>query len=200
VSCNFIKALLATVGRHTGGLRTALLLGLVFFCGILFFLLHKNWLIVQWASFGREGISLEKKESLALKRKIPLFLLKNGELRKELVSQVLSEDTTESIRCFFNRWLLLAFEEKMLCALPKLESVAFAEGERIAYFSFDRPLFEADSSIYKKYRILTALLKTLRGIEEKIEQVFFLERHRVMGDKNFDFSAPIAIDNFVELA
>jgi hypothetical protein len=167
------------------------------FAGSLFFLLHKNWIIVQWASFGGERISEEKKRSISLKQPVTLFFLQDGDERSCVIHQVWHNDVSENVRYALNNWLSLAFEEHMINVLSKLESVAFAEGEQIVYLSFDRSFFYTDSSIYSKHSLLSVLLKTIKALGLKITKVFFLVRHQVISDAHIDFSRPMIVDDFV---
>ncbi|MFT6765501.1 MAG: hypothetical protein ACJAZS_000379 [Alteromonas naphthalenivorans] len=172
-----------------------LLLATTFCSGIIFFMVHNQWLIIHIntgkSALGNKTLAIEKKS-------LRLHFWHEDSWHHEDTEILWSQDNAKNILYSTNRWLSLLDEEAVHSKKVTLQSVTLSSSGTIAYISFDRYPFEPESSTYDKYMFIEGLLKTLREQPMPITHLYFLVHHKFLDDYHLDFSHPWPLKSFLQ--
>lgn len=177
----------------------SLFLSLFILIGSIFFLIHRNLLIVYLSlgSSDQENIIDQTKRDIALRKKIKLYYPKEDKFLYEEKALVWFPDNTENLKHLINNWLLFLQEERIINKKIYLESVALDKVGSQAYLSFDVFPLDREWSIFKKWRFLESLFKTIRDAKLGITDLFFMKDNNFLEDDHLDFSVAWPIDGFL---
>jgi hypothetical protein len=163
--------------------------------GMIFFCIYQELLIVHFGTFKKTII---QEEITTERKKIDLFFWKNDRFKKESVEIMWSDNKADTLHYIVNQWLNVLDEEEILDKKVLLQHVCLNKSESIAYLSFDRYIFNKESSTYQKYMIIEGLLKTVRESSLKIPSLHFLIHHKPIVDSHLDFNHPWPLHGFIE--
>lgn len=174
---------------------------LFIFVGAVFFLIQRDWLIIQW-TLGGSGNSEEVATSIvsdvALRKKVKLYYFKDDKFLYEYSIFVWFSNKVEDLKHLINNWLSFLHEERILEKKVGLETVCFAPSNSQVYFSFDQPLFDKQWPTFKKWYLIESMFKTIKDAGLQIGSVNFLVGHEEMKDDHLDFSQAWPVDGFLE--
>ncbi len=168
--------------------------------GSTFFLVQRNWLIVQWTlgSFEQEEIANQTKQDVVLRKKVDLYYWKDDKFFSEETTFIWFANKAENLKHLINNWLSFLHEERITEKKVSLETVFLAESDQQAYFSFDQSPMEKEWSTFKKWHFIESMFKTIRQSGLNIKYVVFLVGHQQMEDDHLDFSQPWPVDGFLD--
>ncbi len=170
------------------------------FVGAIFFLIQRNWLIIQWTLGGenQDDVIIQSRQDIALRKKVDLFYFKEDKFASEESTFVWFSNKSENIKHLISNWLLFLHAERILCKKVCLESVALSQDDQQAFFSFDQLPLDREWSILKKWHFIESMFKTIRGAAIDIKSVVFLVGHQPMEDDHLDFSQSWPIEGFLD--
>lgn len=173
--------------------------GLFFLLGVGLFLVKRDWIILHWVpSYKRsEDISEALGKKVAPKKITPLFYWYEDKLKQSEESFVWLASKTERLRLLVGSWLTLLYEERILEKRVRIESVALSQTEQEGYLSFDQVPFLSEWPIYKKWRLLDGLCRTVEAAGLDMQTLIFLVRNEPMTDEHLDFSHPWPVSGFL---
>jgi hypothetical protein len=159
--------------------------------GIIFFLIQRNWLIVQF-TYTPSVASQHTQQNLTSKKSIKIFYWKKGSWHHEEASIVWDEQNpTQTLQQLVKQWLTTLSDEQLIPSSCILESIALSSPGSEAYLSFDRSFFLPEQSIIKKWYIIEGLFKTLHHAGLRLTSMMFLVHDQPMVDDHIEFSQPI---------
>ena len=111
--------------------------------GVLFFLLQRKWLIIQFTfSPTTSPTSIFPTKQNSSHKKSKIFYWKNGKWHNEEVTLIWQEDNiARNINQLVKQWILTLQEEKLLSEHINLESAIVSSVGNESYLSFARSLF-----------------------------------------------------------
>lgn len=167
--------------------------------GILFFLIQRQWLIIQWSfDTSNHEIAFFKKETV-LKKEVSFFWWKDNKFNREKASLIWREGkNAENLRQVINQWLTYLKGEKILEPSITVDSVALGSHEQEAFVSFNQPFSWKEWAIYKKWMLIECLFKTIKSSDLLTKSIMFLVNNEPMTDDHLDFSHTWPIDGFLE--
>lgn len=167
--------------------------------GILFFLIQRKWLIVQWTFHAEPNeVTLAKKETV-LKKELTFYWLKKERVCLEKVTLIWRRDkNADNIKQVVNTWLDYLKAEKNLDQSIAIESVVLSPSEQDAFLSFNQGFSWKEWSVYKKWMLIESLRQTLQSAGLPLKFMTFLVNQEPMLDDHLDFSHPLSIDGFSE--
>jgi len=191
-----------------------LLLSIIFLIlGGIFVAVQNDFIIFRWPT---NTIIIKEDNNLATKTKIKLFYWNNNKWNNEITTILVSGNLQDDVQRIINSWLNLLDEEKIIEKIS-LQTVLITENSNELFLSFDRNLFNEESSTYQKLMLIEGLLKTLRenptslinstpNITEncelrrasKISKVYLFVYHKTMQDAHLDFSNPWPLEGFLK--
>ncbi len=166
-------------------------------CGILFFVLYQEWIIIRspW------HISSEKQQlaqASATKKTAKLSFWHNNQWNTETQELIWTESTTRNLQYLITSWLSLLEEEEVLDKKVGVQSAALSSSEHELYISFDRNPLAKEKITFEKWMLIEGLLRTIRENEILLQNVHFLVRHQPLQDPHLDFSNPWPITGFLK--
>ena len=167
--------------------------------GILFFLIQRKWLIIQW-TFNAEShqTALTNKETV-LKKEIVLYCWKNEKEHREKTTLIWRHNkNAENIKQVANYWLDNLKSEKIMSQMVAIESVVLSPTEQDAYFSFNQVFTWKEWSVYEKWMLIESLCKTIKSANISIKYITLLVNHEPMIDDHLQFSCPWPVDGFID--
>ena len=170
-----------------------LLLSVAFICGMLFFFIHNQWLIIH---FVRGRTYQEKQGDPVQKKSITLHFWRNNSWKREDSEIIWSSDRAQNILYLANRWLSVLDEEGFHSQKITIQNVTLSSSGQEACISFDRYPFDKEHSVREKYFFIEGLLKTVRSQNIKIMSIYFLVHHKPLEDYHLDFSHPWPLESF----
>ncbi len=167
------------------------ILFLCLFVGVIFYLVQRNWLIIQFT-----GVPLAKTiataQSPASRKPIQLFYWKKGAWHHDETTIVWNEQNpADSIQQLVKQWLITMADEELVPHNCSLESVALSSPGSEAYVSFNRSFLLPELSIIKKWYIIEGLFKTIHRAGISLHSMMFLVHDQPMVDEHIEFSQPI---------
>ena len=166
--------------------------------GYLFFFLYNNILVVRWmrqTSLDARMLAYSKKH-VASHKPLVFYFWRDEVLVKGARNFLWHDDQAENLRAITGSWLSFLYDERVITRPVVVESAALSDLEHEVYISLDRSPFERDWPIFKKWHLVDALGKTLRGANEKVQTFILLVDGRPIVDEHLDFSQGWPIDGF----
>ncbi len=170
------------------------------FCGFIFLLIQKDLLIVN-LSFGSiisDDVVDQTKKDIALKKKVKLYYQRGEQFLYEEKALVWFSDKSENLKHLINSWLLFLYGERIIGKNIYLESVGLDKKGLQVYLSFDVTPIDREWSIFKKWRFVESLFKTIRDSGLGIRFIVFMSGHNTLEDDHLDFSVPWPIEGFLD--
>lgn len=165
--------------------------------GVLFFLIQREFIIIQW-SYPPKNISQNFSVDGTTTRIIMLYCWNNKRLLDHQVSLIwYRTNPAENLKTLVSAWIDFAHSEHILSKSIVLQNAWYASHNKEAYLSFDQPIFDATWSIKKKIFLMQSLLKTIGKTDLQIQHLVFLINHQPMIDDHLDFSYPWPLDGFI---
>jgi len=166
--------------------------------GLLSFFLYQDILVVRWmrqTSLDARMLAYSKKH-VSVRKSLPFYFWRDERLCKEMRDFLWHDDQTENFRAITGNWLSFLYDERAITKLVSVEASALSDLEHEVYLSLDQSPFERDWPIFKKWHLVDALGKTLRGVSDKVQTFVLLVDGRPMVDEHLDFSQGWPIDGF----
>jgi len=165
-----------------------------FICGILFFLIYKNILVIKFLSFSNQNSFFTG--NTVIKKNITFYYWKDEKIYSEKKEFVWLSDKSETLKHFTNEWLSILLQENIIKKRVILNSVALNKEQDVAFMSFDQPIVDLSWSIFDKWNCIESLLKSIKESDFKIKEIVFLVNHKPMKDEHLDFSKAWSILGF----
>lgn len=162
----------------------------LFFLGIFMYAWYQEYIIIN----PRKSFFVTPQENNTQKQKITLHHFKQT-WHKDQVQILLSENYTQNAHLIIGRWLENALEEGLLKKKISLQQALSTQNQELI-LSFDRTLFNKESSTFDKWMIIEGILKSLKENVAQIKKVRFLVNHQPLIDTHLDFSNAWPIDGF----
>lgn len=165
--------------------------------GTIMFLTQKNWLVIHW-NFGTvEGETTVQQKTDSARKKARIYFWKNEKFQHEDTVIIWNgENGNENLKHLTNAWLSTQLEEKVFIKKIELENVAVSTQDQEAFISFNQTFAWEEWSIFKKYKLIESLLKTIQNAAPNIKHVTFLVNNRPMEDAHLNFLHPWPVDGF----
>ncbi|MCK4517931.1 hypothetical protein KAT92_04085 [Candidatus Babeliales bacterium] len=166
--------------------------------GLLSFFLYQDILVVRWmrqTSLDARMLAYSKKH-VATTKPLMFYFWRDEVLIKEVRDFLWHDDPSGNLRLVTGSWLSFLYDERAITKLVSVEAVALSDLEHEVYISLDQSPFDRDWSIFKKWHMIDALGKTLRGVSDKVQSFVLLVDGRPMVDEHLDFSQGWSIDGF----
>lgn len=157
---------------------------ILLFIGVLFFLYQESWIMI---SLPAHTTTLQNTSMLAQTKETPLWIFKNGTLKKEPSEIIINNDLTETIKQLVNNWLKTLEEENIIDKQIMVQSVILSPSGQDAFICFQENFLNKQSSSFVKMMILESMLKTLHDAKLNINNVQILVHHQPMRDDHFNF-------------
>ena len=176
-----------------------LLFMVCFIAGLVFFLLQKNKLIVYFNLKTKSSFQGVKNNytNAFLRKEVKFFYWKDGGFSFEPANFVLLSGKAENIKHLVNNWLAFLLEERVLPKRVYVESVALCRWQQDAVFSFDTTFLNREWSIFKRWKIIESLFKTVQFAGFNLKTITFLVNNEQMEDDLLDFSLPWSTEDVV---
>lgn len=163
--------------------------------GIIFFLIQRNWLIIQFtgapASSTRAMIG---KPNVNSQKTVRLYYWKNDKWHHDDVDIIWNDhQDAHNTKQLIKQWLSLMQDEHIITPSVVLQAVSFSSSGSQIYVSFDQSIFSKDWSITKKWQIFEGLCKTLYYSQSKIQAIRLLVNHQTLDDDHLDFSQMLPV-------
>ncbi|MBD3231204.1 hypothetical protein GF322_00925 [Candidatus Dependentiae bacterium] len=160
-----------------------------FFIGIIFFIIQKSWIIIQWPfASNLENVKFVVDSATELHKKVKFFYYKDERFLEENVDLLWIENKSENLKHLINNWFVFLREERLVDKPYYLETVAFADDLQTVYLSFNKSFLDQEWSIFKKSNFMESLLKTISYSDLGVKNLIFLVNHQEMEDYHLDFS------------
>lgn len=173
--------------------RYLIISGIAFMSAILFFAVYNQWILICRPCTSRYEIS----QSVSLQKKqICLFYFHGDKWKSEKQEMLWSPNTDKNIFQLINAWLTLLDEENIITKKITLQSALISTSQCV-YLSFDNNILEEQETIFKKWMLIEALLKTIVSNDIPVTQIQFLVHHQLLSDAHIDFSLPWPIHGFL---
>jgi hypothetical protein len=174
------------------------LLGLCCLCaGIFFFLVQREFIIIQWSYPSRHQVHNLSSDATTT-RTIKLYCWDNERTIDHETSLIWHRSNpAENLKTLVSAWINLAHSEHILSKLAILQDAPYATTSKEAYLSFDQSILDPTWSIRKKIFVMQSLLKTISKTDLKIQHIVFLVNHQPMIDEHLDFSYSWPLDGFI---
>jgi len=193
------KYLRDSVSWRVIGLSLLLIIG-SFACGIFFFLVQRNVIILD-APFGKKSVAQERarvlQEKTVIRKKIRYYFFKDERLEHEDVMLMWHKgNIAANLKHLTNNWITFLQDESLIKNGVCLESVALSAFNEQAYLSFNQSFLARSRSVFQKWALVESLFKTIRCAEIPIRSIAILVENNYMRDDHLDFSYPWPIDGF----
>ncbi len=173
--------------------QTALICSLTFGVAVILFAISQQWIIFRVPHIQTQSTE----EQVITKQQVTLWFWHQNQWKSEKTELLWSQNISENISQLVSALLILFEEEQLLDKKTTLQSVTLSSDGMTAFISFDRPPLTKQASIYAKWMMIEALLKTLRTNGIKIQNIQFLTHHQPMQDAHLDFSNPWPTSGFI---
>jgi hypothetical protein len=182
--------------------KTKTLLFTILLCGIagiLFFLVQRKWIIVQWTFNSPHITSIPSQinKQNSVQKPVKLYYWKKEKWHQEEATILwLENNSAQNLKLLIKQWLTLQQDEHIVSPHCLLESVAVSSLGNEAYISFDRTLFSKEWPIIKKWLLLTSLFKTINQAAPVLQSLTLLVHYQIMDDDHLDLSQPLPIQDW----
>lgn len=173
--------------------QTGLICGLALCVAAILFAISQQWIIFRVPQIHTQNTQ----EQVITKQQVTLWFWHQNQWKSEKTELLWSQNISENISQLVSALLILFEEEQLLDKKTNLQSVTLTADHMNALISFDRPPLAKQASIYTKWMMIEALLKTIRTHGIKIQTVQFLTHHQPMQDAHLDFSHPWPVNGFI---
>jgi len=163
--------------------------------GITFFLIQRNWLVVQCAFIPPQTtLSSAQEKDVTTQKVAQLFYWNNETWRSEDATIIWhAADNAHNAQLLIKQWIVTLHDEHLIPQNVTLESVALSSPGTEAYISFSHSLFTDDLSTMNKWLLVEGLVKTLHAAGLGLHSIMLLIHHRPMVDDQLDFSQPLPV-------
>lgn len=164
------------------------------FFGFAYYIINNEWVIIKLNN-NKEKVFVKK----ACKSPFILYYWQNDQWHsesKELID--IKDNKAKTIEYLISSWLGLLDEEQILSKKVSLQSVMVDSTGQEVFISFDRSLFDKNSSIKQKWYLIESLLRTLRANISGIQKVYVLVHNQLINDDHLDFSQGWPISGFIK--
>ena len=162
--------------------------------GIIFFLVQRNYVIVQVTSNPFASPSLQAGGDVGSNRPIKIYFWKHDKwLTDDATVLWNQQDVTSNTSHVIKQWLLTLQDEHLVSSHILVESVSVDDAGSEVYVSFDHSLFAREWSIHQKWKILESLFKTLRFAITGLQTMVLLVHHQPMQDDHLMLDQPLPI-------
>lgn len=173
---------------------------LCFFIGLTFHAYQKEWIILLLPHQTDDFQNKEETKNTSFSQKnIMLFFWKHEEWQKEKISIIWSPDLAINIKTITNNWITLLEDEKIIDTDIQVLSTVITQNKEL-FLSFNKNLFNEQSSTFYKLMITHSLLKTMHENKVPIKSVRFLIHHQIMTDDHLDFLISWPITGYITTA
>lgn len=163
----------------------------LFLLGIFMYAWYHEYIIIN----PRKSFFVTPQENNTQKQKITLHHFKQT-WHKDQVQILLSENYAQNAQLIIGCWLENALEEGLLKKKTLLQQALLTQNQELI-LSFDRTLFNKESSTFDKWMIIEGILKSLKESTSSIKKVRFLVNHQPLIDPHLDFSNSWPIEGFL---
>jgi len=177
--------------------KNQLFCSIFFMCGIMFFALRNDWIIIRNPLNIIAQSKAEAGMPIINKKRVNLIFWQENQWNIEHTDLIWSTDVRHNIHYLINCWLTLLDEEHIVDKKVSLQTTLISSSSQDVYLSFDRYPFDQESSIHDKLMWIEGLLKTIRENGTKIQRVHFLVHHTPLSDPHLDFAAAWPINGFL---
>lgn len=164
--------------------------------GITFFMYQQGWIVLNLPKVNGSYTLFKQDKNKLIKKNINLFFWQNEKWHKESTEIIWSDSISQNCFIIVSNWLNILDEEKIIDKKISLQNALSSSNEQEIYLSFDRVLFNDESSTFDKLMLIESLLKTLRDNDIEIKKVNFLVHNQEMRDNHLDFSHSWTITGF----
>ncbi|MFA5306400.1 MAG: hypothetical protein WC365_03040 [Candidatus Babeliales bacterium] len=182
-------------------MKTKFFIVILFLCsvaGIIFFLIQRNWLIIQF-TYTQPAATQQNPHNVTSKKNIRIFYKNKGGWHHEEASIVWNEHNQEqALGQLIKQWLMTLAGEQLIPRNCILESVVFSSSGNEAFVSFDRSFLLSEQSILKKWYVIEGLFKTIHHAGISLTSLMFLVHDQPMTDDHIEFSQPIPAQQRLE--
>jgi hypothetical protein len=165
-----------------------------FVLGAVFYGFQKKIIILHYPS-GQEEVP--RSATTPGSKKVTFFYWYLHKWHHEMSEIMWPSTKGEQITQLLNGWLSCMHEERVLHKKVCVTHVLLDKQEQTAYISFDRALFNKESSTFEKWYCIEGLLKTVRENGIALSSFYFLVQHKPLLDTHLDFSNPWPVDGFI---
>ncbi len=176
------------------GKQTVLICGFALCVAAILFAISQQWIIFRLPQVHTQSTE----EHVITKQQVTLWFLHQNQWKNEKTELLWSQNISENISQLVSALLMLFEEEQFLAKKTTVQSVTLTADHMTALISFDRPPLEKQASVYAKWMMIEAILKTIRTNGIKIQSVQFLTHHQPMQDAHLDFMRPWPVNGFQE--
>jgi len=171
---------------------------LLFFCGAVFFLIQRQWLVIQFTLGSRDADSIvnDTKKDVVLRKKVNFYYWKDDKMEAEPAQFIWFCNRAENLKHLINNWLAFLCEERVIYKNISLDSVAISKDGQHVYFSFDQSPFEREWAIFEKWKFVEAMLKTIGDVDKVVKYLIFLKEGHILEDDHLDFSQPWPVEGY----
>lgn len=169
-----------------------------FSAGVLWFAFTQEWLIIN-LPFGRGATSAPITTAISTRKKVAVYLPKQGKLQREEREVLWSENASSNSHYLVAAWLGMLEDELALTKKTSLQTAVIAHEGRELLVSFDRAPVNKNGSTAEKLLLIESLLKSIRSALPSVTTVLFLVDHKAMHDANLDFSRPWPVAGFIDI-
>jgi hypothetical protein len=165
--------------------------------GILMFLIQRNWLIIYWNFDSVENQIQPQKQDTSSRKKTRIYFWKDEKFKHEDTVIIWNADTkSENLKHLINAWLSSILDERIISKKIDLETVTVSTQGQDAVISLSQTFSWQEWSIFKKYKFIESLLKTIKEAEHDINSVYLLVNGKPLEDTHLNFLQPWPTDGF----
>jgi hypothetical protein len=166
--------------------------------GSIFYAYQKEWIILllpnQTASY--EIQDRQNDIPTYTQQKIILYFWKDEQWHTEFNSVIWSSDFAMNSKRIINNWITLLEDEKIIDSDIQLVS-AIINSHKEMFLSFNKDIFNMQSSTYTKLMIIHGLLKTIHHNKIPVQSIRLLIHHQIVLDDHLNFSIPWPINGYI---
>lgn len=178
-------------------ISTLSLITTCFIVGFIFHAYQKEWIILVLPHQTADIEAQEQTPDVTFtQKKILLFCWKHNQWQKEHTSVIWSSDSAANAKTITNNWLAFLEDEKLIDTDIQLLSAVISSGKEL-FLSFNKDLFDHQSSTYTKLMIIHGLLKTIHENKIPVQSVRFLIHHQILLDDHLNFSIAWPITGYL---
>ena len=167
----------------------------MFFSGILFYGLYRQWLVIAIPRFSR--LDYQPTKIATQKRVVTLYYLLHDNWHHETTELLWPAEPADALLYVTRALMALLYEQHLLTKRVGVQSVVAASNKSML-ISFDRNPFDKQSSTHDKLYIIESILKTIQATKLSVQSVMFLVHHQPLNDYHLDFTNPWPIAGFIK--
>lgn len=169
----------------------AILSGIIFIVGVLFFAFYHEYLIINL----KKPIKTQLTAAPTAQQKVMMHFWKE-KWKFDEIQLLLNQNPCHDAQLILANWIELALDEHILTKKITVQPAMITQDNQHLYISFDLNPFGKESATFEKWMIIEGILKTIHGALPSIKRVTFLLDHQPLTDAQLDFSNPWPIEGF----